>query len=310
MKNLRRGLMLSAASTALMLGASHGPALAFDTLGWSWEESISETSVAERDSWLWAFPDGQTTVDKLQVTVGSLSAEVGVGTQVTPPDLDGSSTTVTPLDASAELGVISGSASAFGNVEAVESEVPISARVGQFHVGGFDATAAGGDVVTTLTTLDTIAASTDGTDVNRDLMHEINQQAMLGMITPHQTTATAEATAATDVAVDVEAQAISNSATLSLAAKAPEPIALGEGGTLLDGGEATVHPLSTNAILGGDLTQYTYGDTAAVARSTQTLANFAGLGGLGQPVANVRASAIGNLGTTSVSIGDAVASGN
>lgn len=269
---------LLAATSALALAATLSTAQAFEPSTWSWSSTIDNATTTDVTSTLNALPSGAVTIDELQMNVGNPSAEAsGTGTVTPPAGMD-------PVDAMTDLGRLSVSAGAYGNVKSAESEVPLNARVGQFSVGGIDPTAATAEPVVAL---DPAAAAANP---NQVVMQQLMDAAASGLVIPHQTSATTDATVS-NLGADVEGRAISNSSSLTLAAK--EPTALE---TTADG----TYPLATDAIMGAEVTQFSLGDTQSRTTVMQTLDGMSNLGATGQPTASSSATSIGNLSTTKV----------
>lgn len=275
MTSIRHRLL--AATSALALAASF-QAHAFEPSAWNWSVTVDETATSTVTSTLDALPNGAVALDKLQLNVGNPSAEASGSATVTPP------AGVDPVDAMTDLGRLSVSAGAYGNVDSAESEVPLTARVGQFSVGGIDPTAAvDGSVVT-------VDPTATAANPNQAVMQQLMDSAATGMVTPHQTAATADGTVS-GLGADVEARAISNSSSLTLAAREPAALESATGET---------YPLATDAIMAGEVTQFSLGDTQSRTTVTQTLDGMSNLGAIGQPTATSVATSIGNLSTVKV----------
>src|SRR3546814_9206324 len=120
----------------------------------------------------------------MQVYVGNPDAQASADSQVTlPASLD-------PADAMTDLGTVEVGAAAYGNVNASDSTVALNGSIGQFQVGGIDPTAAD-PLATDPLTVDATAAASGNT--SRLVMETLMNQAATGLITPHQTTASADA---------------------------------------------------------------------------------------------------------------------
>ncbi len=278
MKKQKHFLAGSAAALVVTVAA---PAMAFDNTSWDWTVSATDTKTGNQTSTLNALPTGQATVDKMQVTVGNSDAQASADSQVTLP------ASIDPADGMTSLGTVEAAAAAYGNVSSDQSGVAINANIGQFHVGSIDPTV----------TVDPLAAgttiATDG-NANHVMAKTLMDQAATGLITPHQTTANADAVGVKDALVDVEARAVSNSSSLILAAEPAVPL----DATALD---PAAYPLVTDAMMTGDVTQFSLGDTAATALgSQQTIGNVSNLGTLDRPVMRATATSIGNLSAMSV----------
>lgn len=293
--------LLMTTTLVAAMGLSAVPAAAFDESTWTWTKNQTDQGSRSTGSWLWAFPDGETAVESRQTTYGNATAGASIDSQITPPEVDSSMTIVPANDAVADMPAVEGSAAAYGNVISIESDVPISADVGQYHAGGYDPAAA-----TAADALSTIESTTDPVlagDTMETTAERLEADARSGALLPHETRAAATATGITQATVDLEARAISNSSSMTLTAAPPADASLGgDGGATLDAGQAAVYPRSTNALLTSDETQFSYGNTSAEATSSQTISNMTGLGTLSQPVNRVGASAIGNLATYGVKI--------
>src|SRR3546814_17532650 len=83
-------------------------------------------------------------------------------------------------------------------------------------------------------------------------METLMNQAATGLITPHQTTASADAVGIKDALVDVEARAVSNSSSLTLT---PEPAEALDPATI-DPAVGGSYPLLTDALLTAAVTQF------------------------------------------------------
>src|SRR3546814_16339488 len=112
-----------------------------------------------------------------------------------------------------DLGTVEVGAAAYGNVNASDSTVALNGSIGQFQVGGIDPTAAD-PLATDPLTVDATAAPSGNT--SRLVMETLMNQAATGLITPHQTPATAEAVGIQAALVDVAARAGRNSPPLTL----------------------------------------------------------------------------------------------
>jgi hypothetical protein len=69
--------LASTAAVALLvgLGVASGPAKAFDTVNWQWNKNKVENVWANKWTWGWFTPDGETQVEQLQLFVGNVSAK-------------------------------------------------------------------------------------------------------------------------------------------------------------------------------------------------------------------------------------------
>ena len=122
-----RDLLAGAAACALCLGLASASALAFDSTNWTWDLSRVDTKTSTSTSSLTAAPTGDMTVEAKQIYVGNVNA-----------DADGTAT-VTPLDGASEVGHVEAGAAGYANVYSGSSEVPLTANIGQFHVGAAQA---------------------------------------------------------------------------------------------------------------------------------------------------------------------------
>ncbi len=282
-KNSER-LLAGAALAVLAIGA--GPAAAFENGAWSWSSTVTESNSTNAETSLQALPSGRLTADGIQVLVGNSAADAHLSAQVTPP-----SDPLNPQPSSAltDLGTITGSSGAYGNVIAVDAAVPISARIGQYHVGGYDATVAD----PTAPDLTLVA------DINPHhvMMNEMRDQAEAGLLLPHQTASMSEAVGIANVMVDLESRAVSNSVGYELTASPAQPL---EAGVVVNADGSYSYPLATDTVLTADTTQFSLGQTSATGNVSQTMDNFTDLAAVGRPLSSVTATAIGNLGTSSV----------
>lgn len=287
-----------AVAASLAFGAA--PAIAFDSATWNWEANVSEQVVRDARSSLNALPSGQASLDALQMMVGDSVSNASADTQTAPPDV------TAPSDAMIDLATVTASANAYGNVRDIESEVALSSRVGQYHFGGFDPSQAAATTVDA--TLDpALESAADAQSGTHDMMlDELRDQAATGLLLPHQTSATADTTGLRNIITEVEARAISNTATLDLVATAAAPLAGDQSVTVDPLTGEMIHPIATDAIVTADTVQFSYGEVSALGQSSQTFDGMTNLGGLESPVNQVRTTAIGNLDTARIGFQDAV----
>jgi hypothetical protein len=291
--SLSKHMLATTALTAACLVAPS--AMAFEQSAWSWQADVSQSNSTTANSALDAFPSGLATADALQMMVGDSHTDVSLEVGVTPPT---DPLNPSPNDALADLGWIEGASGSYGNVFEVGGEVPITARTGQFHVGGYDPTVTDPTVsASTDTTLDgTLSA---GVNPHAILLQELRDQSEAGLLTPHTTLATGEAFNATDVTLALDARAVSNSVGFQLSAAAPQAL----GTAPVTNADGTVsYSMATDAILTADATQFSYGNVEAIARTSQMIGNFGGIGQIDRPLASLNATSIGNLGTAMVDI--------
>lgn len=272
-----RSLRAGAASAALVLGLMAGPALAFDTVNWSWVLTRTDTSTNVTTSSLVALPTGQATLQARQIYLGDINAQSDGQAIVLPA--------TSPLDGGTDLGHVESGASAYANVYSAGSEVPLSVDVGQFHAGAVDP--ASGAVPSVA---DPLAANP-----NYAYADGMIADAGTGFLTPHQTSATASAVGVIDATASSDARAVSNTTSLELAAPPAE----------LAGADPTGGYV-TNALMAADLTQLSIGATEAVATTSVTLNNAGNMGALDRPVASATATAIGNLAGVTARVGTLV----
>lgn len=261
-----RSLHAGAASAALALGLMAGPALAFDTVNWSWVLTRTDTSTNVTTSSLAALPTGQAALQARQIYLGDMNARSDGQAMVLPA--------TSPLDGGTDLGHVESSASAYANVYSAGAEVPLSVDVGQFHVGAVDPASGAASAVADPMAANPNYAYADG----------MTADAGTGLLTPHQTSATANAVGIIDATASSDARAVSNTASLELAAPPAELAGVDPTGGYV-----------TNALMAADLTQLSIGATEAVATTSVTLNNAGNMGALDRPVASATATAIGNL---------------
>ncbi|MFC3674051.1 hypothetical protein [Ferrovibrio xuzhouensis] len=289
--NTKTHLTLLSGAAAVALLATAPAAMAFDQTRWEWSVTQTDDSTTTRQATLNALPTGLASIDKMQVYVGNPDAQASADSQVTlPASLD-------PADAMTDLGTVEVGAAAYGNVNASDSTVALNGSIGQFQVGGIDPTAAD-PLATDPLTVDATAAASGNT--SRLVMETLMNQAATGLITPHQTTASADAVGIKDALVDVEARAVSNSSSLTLT---PEPAEALDPATI-DPAVGGSYPLLTDALMTADVTQFSLGDVRTTALgSAQTIGDVSNLGALDRPIMRVNATSIGNLSTASVAVG-------
>jgi len=271
-----RSLRGGAASAALILGLglAASPAMAFDTVNWTWTLTRTDTSTNTSTSNLMALPTGDVAVQARQIYLGDVHAESDSTATVLPA--------ASPLDGPTDLGHVESSAAAYANVYSAASEVPLSVDVGQYHVGRVDPAA--GAVPTVADPL--------ATNPNQAYANGLIADVGSGFLTPHQTTATATAVGVTDTTAASSARAVSNTASLELAAPPAE----------LVGADPTAGFI-TNALMSADMTQLSIGGTDARATTSVTMNNASNMGALDRPIASASATAIGNLLSATARVG-------
>lgn len=272
-----RSLRAGAASAALVLGLMAGPALAFDTVNWSWVLTRTDTSTNVTTSSLVALPTGQATLQARQIYMGDINAQSDGQAIVLPA--------TSPLDGGTDLGHMVSSASAYANVYSAGSEVPLSVDVGQFHAGAVEPTSGAVPSVA-----DPLAANP-----NYAYADGMIADAGTGFLTPHQTSATASAVGVIDATASSDARAVSNTTSLELAAPPAE----------LAGADPTGGYV-TNALMATDLAQLSIGATDATAATSVTLNSASNMGALDRPIASATATAIGNLAGVTTRVGTLV----
>lgn len=271
-----RSLHAGAASAALILGLGlmASPAMAFDTVNWSWVLTRTDTSTNTSTSALTALPTGDATLQARQIYLGDVIAQS-----------DGQATALpatTPVDGPSDLGHVESGASAYANVYSAASEAPLSVNLGQFHAGDVSPTSGA-----TPTVADPLA-----TNASHAYADGMIADAGTGFLTPHETLATANAVGIVDATAATDARAVSNTASLELAA-APAELA----GADPTGGYVT------NALMATDVTQLSIGRVDATATTSVTLNGADNLGGLDRPIAAATATAIGNLTNVTARVG-------
>lgn len=276
-----RTLALGAAAFALCLSAS--PALAFDTVNWTWDLSRVDTKTSTSTSALTAVPTGDMTVEARQIYIGNVNADADAGATVTP-----TTTLATPYDAATDLGHVEASSAAYANVYSGGSEVPLTVNLGQYHVGAVDTAALG---VPT-------AADPLATNANHAYADKLIADAAAGLFTPHEMTASATATNVRDATALAESRAVSNSISLELAAAPAEPLVTDP----VLGADPSAGFL-TNALMASDTTQLSIGHIDARSVSATDITGYAGLGAVDRPLSQATATAIGNLNTSVTRIG-------
>lgn len=261
-----RGTVAAIALATALGGAA--PALAFDTVNWTWNLTRTDTSTNTSTSVLNALPTGDMAVQVRQIYVGDVNAESDATASIAP-------VTGTPLDSS-NIGHVESEAAAYANVYTAASEVPLSADLGQYHVGAIDPTSGAIPTVTDPTALNANYAYADARMTD----------AANGLFTPHDTSSLATAVGVVDATASSNARSVSNTATLELAATPAESLT----------GDPTVGYV-TNALMSADLTQLSMGRTDALAVTSVSMTNVGSFTDLDRPIASASATAIGNLGT-------------
>ena len=282
--NMHR-LSSGVAAAALILGLAATPALAFDTVNWSWTLTRTDTKTSTSTSTLAAFPTGEAAVEARQIFLGNSAAEAD-GTATTVP----SAGALTPLDATTGLGRVQASAAGYGNVYSAGSEVPLKASVGQFHLGALNPTSGATPVA-----VDPLAA----TNANHAYADKLIADSASGLLAPHATSATANATGVVDATAAAEARAVSNSLSLELAAPSAQPV-------VSDPVLGTSDPAAgyvTNAIMSADTTQLSVGSVTSRATSGAQITGYSNLGAIDRPLSSATATSIGNLATKTARIG-------
>jgi len=278
-----RKLLAGTAAGALCLGLASASALAFDSTNWTWDLSRTDTKTSTSTSSLTAAPTGDMTVEAKQIYLGNVNADADAGATVTPP-----ATAVTPLDGPTELGHVEAGAAGYANVYSGSSEVPLTANIGQFHVGAVDPAS-----VSAPGTVDPLA-----TNANHAYADKLIGDVASGVLTPHETTASATAVGVTGATAAAESRAVSNSINLELAAPSAQP--------LVNDPVLGVDPSAgfvTNALMGSDTTQLSVGTVTGRAVSGAELSGYGNLGAVDRPLSSARTTAIGNLNTSTTRIG-------
>ncbi|HWK45042.1 MAG TPA: hypothetical protein VNT30_09990 [Stellaceae bacterium] len=278
-----RHLLSGVAVTALYLGLTSTSVLAFDSTNWTWDLSRTDTKTSTSTSSLTAAPTGDMTVESKQIYLGNVNADAD-GTAIVAP----SATAVPPLDGTAELGHVEVGAAGYANVYSGASEVPLTANIGQFHVGGVDpaAVAAPGAIAPT---------ATNGGHAYAD---KLIGDVASGVLTPHETTASARAVGVTNATASAESRAVSNSISLELAAPRAEP--------LVTDPVLGVDPSAgfvTNGLMTSDTTQLSIGNVTGQAVSGVEISGYGNLGAIDRPLSSAKTTAIGNLNTSTTRIG-------
>ncbi|HJS10499.1 hypothetical protein [Sphingopyxis sp.] len=270
--SIRSAVATAALAAGLAFGAA--PALAWDTVNWTWTSTRTDTSTNTSTSTLNALPTGDMAVQARQIYVGDVRAESDATASVVP-------TTGTPLEAT-NIGHVESGAAAYANVYTAASEVPLSVDLGQYHVGTIDPTSGATPTI----------ADPTATNANYAYADALIADSANGLFTPHETSALATATGVVDATASTDARAVSNTASLELAAAPAESLT----------GDPTVGYV-TNALMSADLTQLSVGRTDALAVTSVSMANVGSFTGLDRPIASASATAIGNLGTATTRIG-------
>lgn len=272
------GFRSLALGTALGLGLLASPALAFDQFTWTLTLTRTDTKTSTSNSTLTAFPTGDVNVEARQIKLGSVHAESTGTASVTP---------INPADAMGDPGAVEATAQAYGNVYSASSELAMAANVGQFHAGEINT----GTLATPAVPDPAIL------NANHAYAEKMIADVSSGLISSHQTTATAMATNVTNASALAEARAVSNSVSLELAAAPAEPVT-GDLG-LADPSTGFV----TNGLLAADTTRLSIGRVTGTATSGTDIAGYSNLGGISRPISAANATAIGNLGTVTARIG-------
>lgn len=262
-------LLSGAAVAALALGVS-SPALAFDTVDWSWTLSRTDISTKTTTSSLEALPFGDIAVESRQIYIGDVRSNSDATGIATPL-----ATITGPLDASTEVGAVEAKADSYANVSSTESAFSLSSDVGQFHVGDIDLLSGATPGVPDVT----------ATNFNHAYADRLIADNGTGFFTPHEVTATANALDVENASALAEAMSVSNSASNSM--EVAQPYRLTD--------DITV----TDALMASDLTQLSIGQVSSVANSSVSMNGFDNLGALDRPIASSVTTSIGNLGTTS-----------
>ncbi|MBO9712441.1 hypothetical protein [Sphingomonas sp.] len=250
------------------------PALAQDSVRWSWDRTRTDTSTKVDTSTLDALPTGDMAVQAAQIYIGNVHAQADAQASIVP-------VSGTLLEADT-LGHVEADASGYANLYTASAEVPMSVSMGQSHVGNIDPASA--QVPT--------ASDPTSTDANQAFAEARMTDSANGLFQPHDVTAHANATGIVDATASSEARGTSNAAQLELAAPPAELASADPTGGYV-----------TNALMSADLTQLSVGRTEAHATTGVSMNNTGALGALDRPIAAATATSIGNLGTATVRIG-------
>lgn len=265
---------IASATLALGFGLAATPALAFDTVNWTWTLTRTDTSINTAMSDLSAITTGLTAVQARQIYLGDVHAEADGGASVLP--------SATPLDGATDLGRVEANAAAYANVYSASSETPLSVDMGQYHTGSVGPASGA---------TPTLADPTAG-NPNYAFADAMIADSGTGFLTPHDTTAMATAVDVVDATALAEARAVSNTVNLELAA----PVAV-LAGVDPSGGYVT------NALMSADVTQLSTGLTDARATTGTTLNSASNMGALDRPVSSAASTSIGNFATVVSRVG-------
>jgi len=184
-----------------------------------------------------------------------------------------------------DLAQVNSVATAVGNISTVEGNSAVFVHDGQFAIGGI-----GLDWLRV--EQDVASAKSGGKGGGWDYDPQDNEHvqlaeialvaAALGIIQPAEITATSKVAYIENAAVDSAATAVANLHSIDVEAE-----------------------LATDVMVIADLTQFSYADVTATSKVHDvTASHFAGLAGLENGLVNSAATAVGNISTITVKVGD------
>jgi len=268
-QKLRTGVAVA----AITIGLGFSPAFAFDSTNWTWDLSRVDTMTSTSTASLTALPTGSATIESRQIYAGNPYAESDATATVTPTTLDGPT----------GLGHVESEALAYGNVHSGSSELPLTADIGQYHVGSINAASGA------------TPSSVDPTVLNgsRAYADKLIVDSTSGLFTPHETSATANAQNVQDATAASLARAVSNSSSLELAYAPAEAVSVDALTGVADPSAGFV----TNGVMVADVTQLSIGHVDSHANTGVSISSYENLGQLDRPIASASATSIGNLAT-------------
>jgi hypothetical protein len=271
----KRFHLLNASAVVILMSFIAKPAFAFDETNWTWTLTRSDTMTSTSASSLTALPTGNATVEARQILLGNPYSESDASATVLPS---------ATFDGPTGLGKVESDALAYGNVHSASGEIPLTVSLGQYHVGGIDATSGA-----TPSTADPTAMNG-----NHAYADKMITDAAAGLYTSHETSATANATSVQDATAASMARAVSNSSSTELAYAPAEPVSMDAMSGVADPSMGYV----TNAMLASDVTQLSIGHVDSHANTSVSISGYENLGQVDRPIALASATSIGNLATT------------
>jgi hypothetical protein len=250
-------MLLTATAAAALLGMTAPGALAFDKVNWEWDKHVKEWVKIDIDVKARFYPDGIVEVEKLQAHFGDVHAYATVdGVKNYLPDpkeppkwYDPKHPPIRVDGPSAEdLPKVLNVATAVGNNQSIESNVPILLHDGQFLAGNLD----GLDCTRNdlLACIFLLSGQIDADNTHTEIAGLLTAAGLLGAIDKAHISASANVSHILNAYVENSATAVGNNASFTIEPKLDrygKPIS------------------SDNNVLIADLTQWSYADVSAQA---------------------------------------------